>query len=220
MRRLAVLASGTGTNAHAILDAVEDGRIRAELALVASDKPDAPVLRTVRARGVATHALDASAIGDRSRYERLLVQELERRGVEVVALAGYMRLCGETFLSRFGGRTLNVHPSLLPAFPGLDALGQALRAGVDRTGVTVHFVDEGIDTGPIVAQQVVHVRPGDTRASLAARVRAVEHLLYPQAVGALVHGKVSNIDGSVVFSPNLALPQVDTSAQRALEPIA
>lgn len=191
--RLAILASGTGSNAIAIAEAAARGEIDAELVLVAGDRPGAPVMERMRRRGVATRAIDAAAIGNRERYEQVLVGELRARGVDYIALAGYMRICGPALLGAFAGRTLNVHPSLLPAFPGLDAPGQALRAGVRETGVTVHFIDEGVDTGPIVAQRTVPIVPGDSRDWLQARIQRVEHELYPLAIADLVAGRLDHI---------------------------
>jgi phosphoribosylglycinamide formyltransferase-1 len=136
--------------------------------------------------------LERSAHEDRDAHEQAIVSALLDRGVEFVALAGYMRICGPVFLDAYEGRTLNVHPSLLPAFPGRDAIGDALAAGVRTTGVTVHLVVAGIDTGPVVAQEVVAIEPGDDRSSLAARIHAVEHRIFAPSLAALVRGELTS----------------------------
>jgi phosphoribosylglycinamide formyltransferase-1 len=186
----AVMASGAGTNAQALFDAVRDGRICAPLACLVCDRPGAPVVERARAAGVEVLEFAPAATSNRSAYELELVAQLRARGVAWVVLAGYMRICGDIFLTTYGGRTINVHPSLLPAFPGRDAIGDALAAGVNQTGVTVHFIDEGVDTGPVIAQRAVAIRPGDTRDSLAARVHAVEHELLPAVTANLVARRI------------------------------
>lgn len=186
--RLAVLASGTGSNAMAVADAVEDGRIAAPLACVLVDRTDAPVIARARARGIDVVLADRAAHASAEDHERAVVTELLNRNVAWVVLAGYMRICGPRFLRAYEGRALNVHPSLLPAFPGRNAIGDALEAGVAATGVTVHFIDAGVDTGPIVSQEAVAIRPGDDHASLAARIHDVEHRLLPDATARLVAG--------------------------------
>lgn len=189
--RIAILASGTGSNAHALADAVDAGTIDADLALVVSDRPAAPVLASMRARGVPVQLVEPRQFADRSAFERHLVGVLDAAAVDWVVLAGYMRICGPQFLARFTGRTVNVHPSLLPEFPGLDAIGQALAAGVSATGVSVHFIDDGIDTGPLIAQVTVPILPNDSRDSLAARIQAAEHELYPRVVADVVAGRIT-----------------------------
>lgn len=182
----AVLASGTGSNALALAAAAERGEIPARLACIVCDRPGAPIVERGRAAGIEVVVLDRADFQDRDAHEAKIVATLHERDVEFVALAGYMRICGPVFLSAYEGRTLNVHPSLLPAFPGRDAIGDALAAGVRVTGVTVHLVDAGVDTGPIVAQEAVEVEPGDDRASLAARIHAVEHRIFAPALAALI----------------------------------
>ena len=188
----AILASGTGSNALAIHDAVLAGAIVAPLACIVSDRADAPVLERGRERGIETVLVDRAAYDDRDTYEGVLVDELRLRGVEHVVLAGYMRICGPVFLEAFAGRAINLHPSLLPDFPGRDAIGDALDAGVTRSGVTVHFIDSGIDTGPVICQAAVDVRPDDTRDTLARRIHAVEHAVLPRVVAALVRGEIDS----------------------------
>ncbi len=179
-----VLASGAGTNLQALLDAGLPVRA------VASDRPAAPALERARAAGVPTAAFPGAEHPDRAARDAAMADWLAGRGVELVVLAGYLQLLTPGFLARFPDRVVNVHPSLLPAFPGLDAIGQALAYGVTVTGVTVHLVDEGLDTGPVLAQRPVDVGDATDAAALHARLRPVEHALLPAAVRALLAGSV------------------------------
>lgn len=189
--RLAVLLSGSGSNLQALLDACAQPDYPAQVVCVVSNVPTAFGLERARKAGVPAVALDHKAFGSRADFERALGEELARAGVEWVCLAGFMRLVSADFLARFPGRVLNIHPSLLPAFTGLHAQRQALERGVKIAGCTVHFVDAGMDTGPIIAQAAVPVLPGDDEASLTARILAEEHKLYPLAVRLAVTGKVT-----------------------------
>jgi len=189
MFRLVVLASGSGTNLQAILDAVH-GRDGIEVVGVGSDKPGARALERGAAAGVETAVFPADAYEDRTARDAALGDWVAARRGDLVVLAGYMQLLSEPFIARFRNRVVNIHPALLPAFPGLDAVGQALAAGVGETGVTVHFVDEGIDTGPTIAQRAVAVPPGGDRARLEAAIHAVEHQLYPEAIRMIAEGRV------------------------------
>jgi phosphoribosylglycinamide formyltransferase-1 len=182
----AILASGTGSNALALAAAAARGEIPARLACIVCDRPGAPIVERGRAAGLEGLVLDRADFAGRDAHERAIVDALRERDVEHVALAGYTRICGPVFFAAYEGRTLNIHPSLLPAFPGRDAIGDALAAGVSRTGVTVHLVDAGIDTGPIVAQQVVAIDLGDDRDSLAMRIHAVEHRIFAPALAQLI----------------------------------
>lgn len=193
----AVLASGTGSNALALAAAAARGEIPARLACIVCDRPGAPIVEHGRAAGIEVVVLDRSDFTDRDAHEQSIVDTLRERGVEFVALAGYMRICGPTFLAAYEGRTLNIHPSMLPAFPGRDAISDALAAGVSRTGVTVHLVDAGVDTGPIVAQEVVAIELGDDRDTLAMRIHAVEHRIFPPALAALVRGELTPVTRTV-----------------------
>lgn len=184
--RLAVLASGRGSNLQALLTAFPPGHELASVVLVVSNKAGAQALERARAAGVAAHHV---AWPDRTTFEAALGELLREAEVDLVCLAGFMRLLSPAFTAAWTGRLLNVHPSLLPAFPGLDAHGQALRAGVAETGCTVHMVDEGVDTGPVVLQRRVKVVEGDDAASLAARVLAAEHVAYPEAVRLVLRGE-------------------------------
>jgi phosphoribosylglycinamide formyltransferase-1 len=178
----AVFASGAGSNLQRFIEETQTGAFPATLVLVVSDRPGCQALERARAAGIATFAFAPADYPAKADYERAILAELRARGVSWIVLAGYMRLIGPTLLEPYRDRIVNVHPSLLPAFPGKDAIGQALGAGARVTGVTVHLVDEGIDTGPALAQEPVPVLPGDTADTLAARIHAVEHQLYPSVV--------------------------------------
>jgi len=187
--RIVVLASGTGTNLQAILDTVH-GSDGAEVVGVGSDKPGAGALARAARAGVETAVFPADAYEDRIGRDAAMGDWIEARRPQLIALAGYMQLLSEPFVERFRGRVVNIHPALLPAFPGLDAIGQALAAGVEETGVTVHFVDEGVDTGPAILQRSVPVPPGRDRPRLEGAIHAVEHELYPEAIRMLAQGRV------------------------------
>jgi phosphoribosylglycinamide formyltransferase-1 len=187
--RIVVLASGSGTNLQAILDRLH-GRDGIEVVGVGSDKPEARALERARAAGVQTAAFPTAEYGDRAARDAAIGDWIEERGADLIVLAGYMQLLSAAFVGRFRNRVVNVHPALLPAFPGLDAIGQALAAGVETTGVTVHFVDEGVDTGPALAQREVPVPASRDRAELEEAVHAVEHELYPEAIRMIAEGRV------------------------------
>jgi phosphoribosylglycinamide formyltransferase 1 len=192
--KLVVLASGSGTNLQAILDTLH-GRDGIEVVGVGSDKPDARALERARAAGVETAVFPADEYAGRDARDVAMAEWIETRGADLVVLAGYMQLLSAAFVARFRARVVNIHPALLPAFPGLDAIGQALEAGVETTGVTVHFVDEGIDTGPTILQREVPVPPDRDRARLEEAIHAVEHELYPEAIRMIARGMV-RIDAS------------------------
>jgi phosphoribosylglycinamide formyltransferase-1 len=192
--RIAVLVSGAGSNMVALADAVARGELDADLAVVVSDVEDAPALDRATERGLATATVPFDRT-DRPAWEARLADAVAAHDVDVVVLAGFMRILSGAFLARWPDRVVNVHPSLLPAFRGADAVGDALAAGVHVTGVTVHLVDELVDHGPILAQEAVEVLPGDTRESLHARLHAVEHRLLPRAVDLLARGQVRVADG-------------------------
>jgi phosphoribosylglycinamide formyltransferase 1 len=188
--RVAVLASGRGSNFDAIARAVVSDRMPARVVCLISDRPDAPVLELARARGVESLCIDPRQHPGRDAHEKHVIAALEERAVGLVCLAGYMRLLSSAFVRHFEGRLLNIHPALLPAFPGLHAQRQALEYGVRIAGATVHFVDEGIDTGPIVLQASVPVMPDDTEETLSARILAEEHRLYPEAIRLFAEGRL------------------------------
>jgi phosphoribosylglycinamide formyltransferase 1 len=187
-RRIAVLISGRGSNLQALIDAVADGRLDAEIAVVVSNRPDAYGLERARTAGIATVAINHRDYATRELFEDALVRELQTRGVSLVCLAGFMRLLGRTFLDAFPNRILNVHPSLLPSFPGVDAQRQAWTHGVKVAGATVHLVTGELDGGPIVRQAAVPVHDDDTPETLAARILVEEHRIYPEAVGLVLDG--------------------------------
>ena len=189
--RIAVLASGRGSNFEAIARAVESGFIRAALVALITDRPAARALELARALGVDALCIDPRDHPGREAHEKQLIAALEERAVGLVCLAGYMRLLSAAFVAQFSGRLLNVHPSLLPAFPGLHPQRQALECGVRVAGATVHFVDEGVDTGPIVLQSAVTVQPDDTEETLSARILAEEHRIYPEAIRLFADGRLS-----------------------------
>ncbi|MEM7052624.1 MAG: phosphoribosylglycinamide formyltransferase [Acidobacteriota bacterium] len=187
--RLGILLSGRGSNFLAIHQAIEEGRLSARIALVVSNRPQAAGLAKARELGLATAAIPQAPDGDRADQEERVVAALRQAGVDWVCLAGYMRLLSPAFVRSFSRRIVNIHPSLLPSFPGLDAHGQALRHGVRVSGCTVHLVDEGMDTGPIVVQRAVTIEDGDDEASLAARILEQEHRAYPEALSRLLAGR-------------------------------
>lgn len=190
MMRVGVLASGSGSNFQALVDALSVAGSPAVVEVLVCNVEGAKVLDRARAAGVPAVLMDHQRWGSREAYDAAVADELERHGVDLVCLAGYMRLVTPTFLKRFPGKIVNLHPALLPSFPGLNAIRQALAAGVKVTGCTVHYVDEGTDTGPIIAQAAVPVLPGDDEVSLGARVHEQEHRLFPAVVKAIAEGRV------------------------------
>jgi phosphoribosylglycinamide formyltransferase-1 len=192
--RIAVLVSGSGTNLQALLDHPVCG---SRVALVLSDRSDVKALERAETHGVESAVLRPESFEGRERFDRAVADLLADRGIDVVVTAGYMRLLGGAMLEAFGGRWLNVHPSLLPAFPGMHGVADALAYGAKVTGVTVFLVDEGVDTGPVVMQEAIEVRDGDDLDSLEARVHEVEHRLLPAATAALVEGRI-RVDGRTV----------------------
>jgi phosphoribosylglycinamide formyltransferase-1 len=216
--RIGVLASGTGTNLQAILDQLHGKDVhlapqqrrgsatrRMDVVAVASDRPAAMALERAENAGVATESFPNESYADRETRDAAIADWLEAKEVELVVLAGYMQLLDGAFVSRFANRIVNVHPALLPSFPGLDAIGQALEHGVRVTGVTVHFVDEGVDTGPILMQRAVPVPPGRDRAALEAAIHATEHALLPEAIRLIAAGRVS-------VEPETRLVEIDPEA--------
>lgn len=180
--RFAVLASGSGTNLQALIDADLPG----QLVLVVTNRPNAGAIARASKHGIVCAVVDHTLFPSRKAFESALIERLDAERVELVVLAGFMRVLTPLFVERFADCIVNIHPSLLPNFPGADGIGDALRAGVTKTGVTVHFVDTGVDTGAIIAQQEVPIEVGEGRATLAERIHAVEHALYPRVVGTLL----------------------------------
>ncbi len=187
-RRLAVLISGRGSNLQAIIDAIADGRLNATVAVVISNRPDAAGLDRARAAGIEAVCLMPNDYGGRDGYERAIVDVLHTRDVGLVCLAGYLRIVGRPLLDAFEQRILNIHPSLLPSFPGLDAQRQAVDYGVRVSGATVHLVTAGLDDGPIILQRAVTVLPEDTAETLSARILLEEHRIYPEAIALVLEG--------------------------------
>lgn len=188
--RLAVLASGRGSNFLAIQGAIENGRLDADICLLISDQAQAPALERARELGIKALFIDPKAFPGRDAYESELVRHLQGEEIDFLVLAGYMRLVGGVILNAYSHRVLNIHPALLPSFPGLHAQRQAVEYGVKYSGCTVHFVDLGMDTGPIIKQAVVPVEDDDTEDSLAERILAQEHRLYWQVLQLLAEGRV------------------------------
>ncbi len=196
---IGVLLSGRGSNFEALADSIAAGRIPgAEIAIVISNREDAPGLKLAAARGIPAKAIPSKGL-QREAYDRIVVAELQRARVELVCLAGFMRLLSPYFVSSFPRRILNVHPSLLPSFPGLEAQRQALEYGVKFSGCTVHLVDENLDAGPILAQAVVPVLDSDTDETLSARILAEEHRIYTEAVRLILSGRY-RIEGRRVIA--------------------
>ncbi len=196
--RIGILISGRGSNMAALADAVGEGRVPgAEVSVVVSDRAEAAGLAHARGRGIEALAFERRGQG-REEHEREIISALRERGVELVCLAGFMRLLSPCFVEEFRGRVLNIHPSLLPAFPGLDAQRQAIEHGVKFSGCTVHFVDETLDGGPIITQRVVPVLEDDTPDTLAARILVEEHKAYPEAVRLVAAGNLSVVGRRVV----------------------
>lgn len=193
-RGVAVLVSGGGTNLQALLD---DPAIRPHVVVVLSDRPGVRALERAAEAGVEAVVVDPADHGDREAHTKAVVAELEARGVDVVVSAGYMRILGPEAVERWRGRFLNVHPSLLPSFPGMHGVADALAAGVKVTGVTVHLVDEGVDSGPVVTQEAVEIRDDDVWDTLEERIHAAEHRQLPRAVRALLEGRL-RVDGRKV----------------------
>ncbi|WP_425414226.1 phosphoribosylglycinamide formyltransferase [Paenibacillus taiwanensis] len=193
--RIAIFASGSGSNFQAIVDAAQADpeHFGAVIALLVCDKPGAYVLERAKAAGIQTAVFTPKQYGTRELYEQDVLQRLQAEGVEWIVLAGYMRIITPVLLKAYPGKMMNIHPSLLPSFPGLHAVRQALDYGVRVTGVTVHLVDEGMDTGPILAQQAVQVNAGDSEPSLSARIHAIEHELYPAVIRDVLAGRLAPI---------------------------
>ncbi len=211
-KRVAILISGRGSNMQALVEAARAPDYPAEIALVISNRPEAPGLGWAKAAGIPTLALDHKLYENREHFEGQLQSVLEISKIDLVALAGFMRLMTAPFVERWRGRMINIHPSLLPAFKGLHTHEQALAAGVRISGCTVHFVSSEMDAGPIVAQAAVPVLPGDTPATLAARVLAAEHKLYPAALALVAEGRAV-LDGDVVTQ---TIANVELNQQQAL----
>ena len=199
--QIAALASGTGSNVRSIVAAIAEGRLDARMRLVLTNKPDAGVLAVAREAGVPVWARSHREYADRESYDRELLEAIRASGADTVVLAGYMRLLSSVFVRAFQGRILNVHPAVLPSFPGVRGAGDALAYGVRFSGPTVHFVDEAMDGGPVIIQAVVPVGQSDDESALMARIHAMEHRIYPQALQWLAEGRLRIEGRKVVLLP-------------------
>jgi len=188
--KLAVLVSGQGTNLQALIDQIEQGTLTAEIAIVVSNVKTAFALERANNHGIKTVFLDPKSYSDKKEFDRALTDLLQAEAVDLVCLAGFMRILGKAFINIFASRIINIHPSLLPAFPGLHPQRQALEHGVKFSGCTVHFVDEGVDSGPIILQSVVPLYDSDDEETLSRRILEQEHLIYPRAVQLLVEDRL------------------------------
>ncbi len=188
---IGVLASGRGSNLQAIVDAINAGRLDAKIGVVISDNPEANVLKRMAGSDIPAVCIDRRQFATRQEFEAAIAEELNLHHVELVVLAGFMRILSRYFIDRLAGKIMNIHPSLLPAFPGEDAQKQALQYGAKISGCTVHFVDEGMDTGPIILQEAVPVLEDDTTETLADRILHVEHILYPRAIALYCEQRLS-----------------------------
>jgi phosphoribosylglycinamide formyltransferase 1 len=197
LKKLGILLSGRGSNFEAIADSIQGGRLQAEIAIVISNRADAPGLESARRRGLNAQLIPSKG-RTREEHDVEVVAALRQAGVDLVCLAGYMRLLSPEFIRAFPSRIVNIHPSLLPAFPGMDAQKQALEYGVKVTGCTVHFVDEHLDHGPIILQKTVPVLDGDDVHSLSARILEQEHAAYTEAIGLVLSGEVQVQERRVV----------------------
>ena len=189
MKKLAIFVSGNGTNMENILRHVREGKIRAEAALVLSDNPGAPALERAKKFGVETVLVDRKKFAGREEFEKEIIRILEPKKIDYVILAGFMRILTPYFVRAYKNRTINLHPALLPQFPGAHAIQEAWEARVQKTGVTVHFIDEGVDTGPVILQREVPVEAGETLESLEKKIHVVEYEIFPEAINLVLEGK-------------------------------
>ena len=209
-KRVAVLISGRGSNMAALIEAAKDRNYPAEIVLVVSNRPDAGGLLIAHSAGIATEIVDHTTFGkDRAAFERALQSTLERQHIDLVCLAGFMRLLTAAFIKNWQWRIINIHPALLPAFKGLDTHKRALESGVEHHGATVHFVVPEMDSGPIILQGVVSVHPGDSEEALAARVLKTEHRIYPLSLKLVAEGRVKVVDGRCLID---GLPVPDSES--------
>jgi len=198
--KIAVFCSGNGSNFQAITDAAKAGFFNGHVALMICDNKDAYAIKRAKSSGIDASVIARSECKDRDDFEAQIIVELTRKSIEVIALAGFMRVLSQNFVRRYEGKILNIHPSLLPSFKGTRAIKDAFDCGVKVTGVTVHFVDEGVDTGPIILQEAVDIRKEDTLGTLEGRIHAVEHRLYPEALKLFLNGKLHINDRKVMVT--------------------
>lgn len=205
--RIGALASGGGSNLQAIIDRCADGSLEAEVALILSNNPDAGALERARTAGIPWLCIDHRGYASREEFDQAVVAALQAAKVELVVLAGFMRIISAAFLEAFPGRIMNIHPALLPAFPGLHVQRKALEYGARFSGCTVHFVDGGVDTGPIIIQAVVPVLDQDTEATLSARILKEEHRIYPRAIQLFAQGRLRLVERRVLIDPPLEVSE-------------
>jgi len=213
---IGILISGSGTNLQAIIDAIESRRLDAQIAVVLSNKADAYGLVRAQNHGIATEVLDHKNFSSREAYDQEVVDRLRARGVELVVLAGFMRLLSPVFIKAYSNRIMNIHPALLPSFPGLHVQQKAVEHGVRFSGCTVHFVNEECDEGPIIIQAVVPVFPDDSEESLAARILKQEHRIYPRAIQLYAEGRL-RVEGRRVLVDGLTKDDAQVLCQPPLE---
>ncbi len=191
MKKIAILVSGNGTNMQRIIDDCHNGRIPAQAHLVITDNPQAGAIARARNYGVRVAVADRKAFGTKAEFEAEMIKKIDEGGIDYVVLAGFMRILSPEFVRKYKGKIINIHPSLLPAFPGAHGIKDAFDAKVKETGVTVHYVDEGVDTGQVILQKKVSVTPEDTLETLEAKVHAVEHEIYPEALRKILRREVT-----------------------------
>ena len=201
MIKLGVLCSGRGTDLQSIIDAIADGKLNAEIAVVLTDKPNVMALERAQKAQIKNLCIDRKKFDNKADFETALLNELKAAGVDLVILAGFMRILSPSFVHEYKERIMNIHPSLLPSFPGAHAHRDVLAYGVKVSGCTVHFVDEGTDSGPIIMQAAVEVKDDDTEETLAARVLEQEHIIYPKAIQLYVEGKLEIVGRKVISTP-------------------
>ncbi len=202
--KIGILVSGRGTNLQAIIDAIENGELNARIAVVLSNKKEAPALERAQKKGIEAVYLDPKPFAGKKEFDLALARELEDRQVDLICLAGYMRILGPEFIRKFEGKIINIHPSLLPAFPGLDVQQKAIDHGVKFSGCTVHFVNEEVDGGPIILQAVVPVHPSDDAGTLAERILIQEHLIYPRAIQMIVENRLHIKNRKVSYKESIS----------------
>lgn len=214
MLKIGVLASGRGTNLQSIIDGIESGEIPAEIELVISDNQNAGALKRAEKHGIESSYIEPNDYKNDKKFEAAMLEELAAKDVELVVMAGFMRLLSPYFISKYRNQIMNIHPSLLPAFKGLHAQKQALEYGVKIAGCTVHFADEGMDTGPIILQAAVEVKDDDTEDSLADRILEEEHRIYPKAIRLYAEDQLRVVEGKVKIKSNYKLSTIKGSVNK------
>lgn len=190
MKKLAIFVSGSGTNMENLIRLIQKGSLEAEVSVVICDKPEAPAVEKSKKLGVEVFLVDRKKFPTKEAFEHEIMKAVDSKAVDYLVLAGFMRILSPAFVHKYRGRIVNVHPSLLPEFPGAQAINEAFDAKVKMTGVTIHFVDEGVDSGPVILQEKISVNPDDTLENLEAKIHQVEYRLYPEALRLLVSGKI------------------------------